>query len=167
QILCFGGKIVEQLRPTHAAMPAKGAKISVTLKIQAVLLHTHVTHAQPMRHFSHRQALTSLEQVDDREPLAAAYLGDETLHETERMLSRRSIQIFRGFPSKNLRKMHKDRRKEARPFCNRSAPPDQRPATVRRASGGKSSENVVGSGLRRPLRRKDEFLVLKTCLFKA
>src|SRR6476659_2754375 len=94
QVLCLGSQIVKQLWPTHAAMSAERSEVSITLEVQAMLLYTHVTHAQPMRHFSHCQALTALEQVDDGESLAAAYLGDETLHETERMLSRRSIQIF-------------------------------------------------------------------------
>jgi hypothetical protein len=98
-------------------MSSKGAQIPVALQIQAVLLHTHVTHTQTIRHVPDSQSLTPLEKVHNRKPLTAADLGDKTLHEGQPVLIGRSIQIFLGFPSKNLRKMrcHKRHGRMPRP----------------------------------------------------
>ena len=86
QVLCLGGEMIEKLGPSDAAMPAERPKISVAFQIQAMLLDAHVTHSKTMRHFSDGQALASLEQIHNRKPLAAANLGDETLHDGQPIL---------------------------------------------------------------------------------
>jgi hypothetical protein len=61
-------------------MPPERPKISVAFKIKAMLFDAHITHSQTVRQLPDGQALASLEEIDNRKPLAAANLGDETLH---------------------------------------------------------------------------------------
>jgi hypothetical protein len=70
-----------------------------------VLLDAHVTHAEPVRQLSDGQSLASLKEIDNRKPLAAANLGDKTLHDGQSLDWPFDSELARFSARKTLQKM--------------------------------------------------------------
>ena len=130
--------MIEKLRSADSAVPAERAEVSVAFQIEAVLLDAHVTHAEPLRQLSDGQSLTSLKEIDNRKPLAAANLGDKTLHGGHSDSIGLRFRIGEVFCEKNLQK---NATKVAPPLPDREGSSRQGFFNRNSASGGKTGEN--------------------------